>query len=378
MSRKGRSKNRSDRRGRKRSGSEAKVDERRIKDGWLAEVLAPIREAMMSLILEAGMVSLQALLSDEMQAMQRTGEGVRAETPLDPKGAGMALLSRLTTGTVPPPNTAHRSSRKASKSETKKRQVKIASESDVAAIMERRIPDNQLVVVMIATTPFRGHRLVTSLGLDAEGRKHVLGLWPGTLDQERACVRVLDDLMERGIDTGTDRLFVIEDTRALSRTVRARFGDGHPVQACRSEHERKVVAHLPDRYQPSVRQSLRSAWTQPTLPEAKASLHAVLVRLQDINPSAARALEDGLDKTLTVHQIGLPTRLRSAFGSTRMVRGCFTSRRTFTVSAKPPSTPAQAWRQAGTILLQVEKGFRRISGHDEIDRLLLALDRSQS
>jgi hypothetical protein len=39
--------------------------------------------------------------------------------------------------------------------------------------------------------------------------------------------------------------------------------------------------------------------------EAKAALEKIFRQLEQINPSAARSLEEGLEETLTVHRLGV-------------------------------------------------------------------------
>ena len=43
----------------------------------------------------------------------------------------------------------------------------------------------------------------------------------------------------------------------------------------------------------------------------------------DLNPSAARSLEEGLEETLTVHRLRIPELLRETLASTNVIESAF-------------------------------------------------------
>jgi len=49
----------------------------------------------------------------------------------------------------------------------------------------------------------------------------------------------------------------------------------------------------------------------------------------DINPSAARSLEEGLEETLTVHRLRVPQQLRKTLSSTNVIEQRSRSSRQF-------------------------------------------------
>lgn len=56
------------------------------------------------------------------------------------------------------------------------------------------------------------------------GDKHVLGLWPGATENAEVCGQLLDDLMERGLSSKANYLFVLDGSKALKKAVKGRFG----------------------------------------------------------------------------------------------------------------------------------------------------------
>jgi len=96
----------------------------------------------------------------------------------------------------------------------------------------------------------------------------------------------------------------------------------------------------------------------------------------DINPSAARSLEEGMEETLTVHRLGVGPLLRRTLASTNPIESCMSTVRKVTrrVTRWQGGDHIARWTAAG--LLEAEKGFRRIKGYRELRALVQKLNPS--
>jgi Transposase, Mutator family len=65
--------------------------------------------------------------------------------------------------------------------------------------------------------------LVAAIGVDAKGDKHPLGLTEGATENAATVQLLIDNLIERGLDPGVPRLFIIDGTKALSKAIRRTF-----------------------------------------------------------------------------------------------------------------------------------------------------------
>lgn len=340
--------------------------------------LAPLRQAMKSLIVEAGLLSLRTMLAFEMrdvarlQSPESQGPIALAQAVLNGPLLGLRGETDVTPSETKKPEQT-RGARRGSNG-----RVKMATEEEVSAVTQRPVSNEDVAVMILGGTPYRGCSLITGMYIGVEGEKHLLGLWPGSISEERVCVELLDDLERRGIDKATKRLYVLEGSKALLRVFRGRFGEEVTIQNCQSQKESSVMAHLPEKYQAPIRHRLRSAWNEPGHDQAKMALDEVACDLEDLNPSAAQSLKDNLDETLTVHKLCLPTILRRNFKSTRMVHNPF--RFAVVDPGKDSSRPSleRAWRLAGTVLLEAEKRFRRIDGCEKMSDLLAVLGRGEA
>jgi putative transposase len=253
------------------------------------------------------------------------------------------------------------------------RHWKAASQEQLQQLLERSLQDIDVAAVLIDGIDFSEKLLVVALGIDTAGRKHVLGMWPGATENTTVCKELLADLVRRGLATDRPYLFVLDGAKALTKAVKATFGERTPIQRCQIHKERNVLEHLPLEYQGTVRQRLRAAWGMKGLAEARKALQAVVEYLRGLNPAAAASLEEGFEETLTVHRLGVPERLRRTLRSTNPIESCFSTTRKKCRNVKQWKSVEMVQRWAGTMLLESERRFRRIQGHQELPVLLSAL-----
>ena len=253
------------------------------------------------------------------------------------------------------------------------RQWKTASSAQLKEMLERKLDDLDLAVLMLDGISFHDYLLVVALGIDVDGHKHVLGLWPGATENAEIVGELLDDLTERGLPTDSNLLLVLDGSKALAKAVKKRFGKRVIMQRCRIHKERNILSHLPKKYHQIVRLKLRSAWHMTDYREAKEQLQKVHDYLATINIGAAHSLEEGFEETLTINRLKLPESLRRLFGSTNIIESCFSITRDLCRNVKRWRNSAMACRWAGTMLRESERRFHRIMGYRDMPLLTKAL-----
>lgn len=257
------------------------------------------------------------------------------------------------------------------------RQWQAATAGELQKLCQRPVP-GELVALLLDGQYFRRECLVVALGVDSEGRKHVLGLWHGASENSTLVKALLADLRERGLHTEGRMLVVIDGAKALYKGVREVFGERALIQRCRVHKLRNVVEHLPLEKRAQAVWRLRGAWAKATPEEALKELRACVRWLETISPSAARSLEEGLEETLTIARLGLPELLERTFSSTNLIESCFARTAAWTRRVKRWRNGKMVLRWGAAALLFAEKGFRRVRGHEHMSQLLEDLNRNQS
>jgi transposase-like protein len=256
------------------------------------------------------------------------------------------------------------------------RHWKAVSQERLTEFMERPLGGLNLVAVLIDGIEFKEALLVAALGVDATGKKYVLGIWQGTTENAELSKGLLQDLVRRGLRTDERHLFVLDGSKALAKAVRQVFGDKAEIQRCHVHKERNVLDHLPGSRQRTVRMRLRAAWNMKDHEEARSELLRLTRYLKDLNPSAAKSLEEGLDETLTLHRLAVPESLRRSLRTTNAIESCFSSTRKYCRNVKHWRAGNMTLRWAGTMMIEAERRFRRLKGFGSMPRLLVTLGRN--
>lgn len=65
--------------------------------------------------------------------------------------------------------------------------------------MTRPLDELDICVLMIDAINIKDHVIVTSIGIDMDGKKHILGLWEGSTENTTVCQALLSDIVNRGL-----------------------------------------------------------------------------------------------------------------------------------------------------------------------------------
>jgi putative transposase len=248
-----------------------------------------------------------------------------------------------------------------------------ASREKVKQLMERPLGELRLCALLIDGTPFKDRQMLVALGIGCDGRKTVLGLREGATENATVVGALLSDLLARGLDFSTPRLYVLDGSKALHTAVRRHAGESAFLQRCQVHKKRNVVDHLPEEHKADVRRKLQNAYSMADYADAKRALELLHHELMHLNPSAARSLEEGLEETLTVHKLRVPDQLRRTLACTNVIESAFSIVETVCRNVKRWRDGDQIERWVGSGLLVAEQQFRKVIGFRQIPLLLSSM-----
>jgi putative transposase len=228
--------------------------------------------------------------------------------------------------------------------------------------LERDLSPLCLAAILIDGLAFDEHLVLIALGVDAEGKKHVLGLHEGATENEAACGALLDDIIGRGVSPLRSMLFVIDGAKALHKAIVARFGSRALVQRCQVHKARNVKDHLPDELRPSVAATMRQAYAMHDYKAAKRQLESLARQLDDEHPGAAASVREGLVETLTVVRLGLPRSFARTFATTNPIENLNSSARWTCRNVKRWRGGTMVLRWACAAVREAEQRFRAVKG----------------
>ena len=249
-----------------------------------------------------------------------------------------------------------------------------ASRQRLDKLLARRLDEYALCAMLIDGTPFGDQQLITVLGLTVHGQKVVLGLRQGATENATVVKQLLADLQERGVDFQVPRLYILDGGKALLAGVRHAAGKAAIVQRCQIHKVRNVIGHLTEEHHGHVRQKLHCAYAMREYADARRGLDLLRKELMDLNSSAARSLEEGLEETLAIHRLRVPPMLRTSLASTNLIESTFSVVETVCRNVKRWQGGDQYLRWVGSGLLYAESRWNRVHGYREIPVLVKELE----
>jgi putative transposase len=134
----------------------------------------------------------------------------------------------------------------------------------------------------------------------------------------------------RGLRLDGRVLCVIDGGKGLRKALEDVLGTRAVIQRCQLHKQRNLLALVPPRRPPFVRAALRRGYRAANAAAARRPLQALTSWLEtNGHLDAAASLREGLEETLTVLKLELPSPLRRFFATTNRSR---TSSRPFGTS----------------------------------------------
>ena len=251
-----------------------------------------------------------------------------------------------------------------------------ASEEELRRLCERRLEELDLLIIYLDGVIFGDHHVLVAVGVDEEGKKHVLGVAEGASENQVVAKGLLEDVVRRGVSTDRKYLFVIDGSKALRAAIDAVFGAENAVQRCRHHKIENVMGYLPEHLKDQTKAAMRSAFRLPAR-EGMARLEKQAEWLEREYPSAAASLREGLKEMFTVNRLGLSPSLSRCLVSTNVIESPHSGVRLRTRKVCRWRDGKMVLRWAAAALLMTEQNFRRIMGCRDLWMLKAALDQNK-
>ncbi len=260
---------------------------------------------------------------------------------------------------------------------TVSREAAEAGEEALKELLERRLEGIDLLVIYLDGMQFGEHHVISAVGVDRAGHKHVLGMQQGATENAAAVEDLLEQLVARGVDPKAKRLFVIDGAKALRAAINRVFGAQHPVQRCRNHKIRNVCDRLPEEQKDQVRAAMRTSYKLEAK-EGMARLRKLADWLEQESPAAANSLREGLEECFTINRLGIPPSLHRCLATTNLIESPQSGVRMRTRHVCRWRDAAMVQRWAAASFLATEKNFRRIMGWKDLWQLETILGRKVS
>ena len=245
-----------------------------------------------------------------------------------------------------------------------------ATEKKLRQLKERNLSGLRLFALVLDTVHRGGAAFVVALGVDLDGKKHVLGFWEGATENKEVAQTLLSDLESRGLKIPKEVLFITDGGKGLIAALKDRMGKDLVLQRCTIHKDRNLQRHLPKRWRDEAHHRFRNALAMTGYTEARQELDRLEIWLGERNESAAASLREAREELLTLHRLGVPPALRVSLHSTNLIESLFSTVRHCEKNLKRYHNSRMAQRWLAAVALYAEENFRTIKGFQFIPEVV--------
>jgi transposase-like protein len=238
----------------------------------------------------------------------------------------------------------------------------IASQNWVALMLDGiRLSKDQLAVV--------------ALGITAEGLKVVLDFELGSSESAEVSKDLMRRLDKRGFDCKRRLFAALDGSDALRSAVKEFFPDS-VIQRCLVHKERNIRSKLSKKHWGELARLFKRLREVQGKAAAQEVVQEIEEFLKGKNAESLKSLHEAGEDLIALHSLEVPSTLHRNLLSTNAIENSFrNTRNKLGRVTRFRAETDQATRWLAFALLEVEKGFRRISGHKDLPQMMAALER---
>jgi len=232
---------------------------------------------------------------------------------------------------------------------------------------------HDFVVIFIDGKTFQKDQMIISLGITLEGEKIILGFVQSGTENTLVVNHFLQSLIDRGLKCEQGFLAVTDGSKGLIAGLKKAFHKRVVIQRCQWHKRENVISYLPKNEQEFMKTRLQKAYERPILSEALELLKSIQDELDKTNQSAAASLREGINETLTLHRLGLFSKMGISLKTSNCLESINSSVEKICGKVNNWKNSSQKQRWLASALREIEPGLRRIQGCDHLLELRKAL-----
>ena len=217
---------------------------------------------------------------------------------------------------------------------------------------------------------------ICALGIDSDGRKHMLDFQLGSSENLEVCKGLMQRLKDRDFEIPEERrlLAVLDGSKALEGAVLAYFPNA-VIQRCLIHKERNLKGYLPRKYHPELRGYFDRLRKAQGLEAAKEIYKELYRFVKSRNAQATNSLLEAGDTFFGLYRLEVPSTLNTTFLNTNVIENSYRNvRAKIGKVSRWRDETMQAPRWLALALTEAQKGFRQINAHEDIPELIKALN----
>jgi len=244
-------------------------------------------------------------------------------------------------------------------------------------LQSRSLTELDIRTVFIDGKRFHKNGVIIALGISANGRKYVLGIYQASNENHQSCLNLLNDLEKRGLSS-SGLLFVVDGGSGLNKALELKY-DVHDKKERRAVRIRchihkwwnleKILGDNAHKAK-GLFWALRDA---DGMTEAKSISDRLESVLRDTNISALKSYLEAKPDLLAIHEFKLSKNLKRLLSTTNPIESLNSLIEEDMRRVKNWKDSSHFQRWLATYCLNSEKKMRRVKGHNALPALWIEL-----
>lgn len=254
------------------------------------------------------------------------------------------------------------------------KRFKRCSARQLKELQTRSLTKHDIVALFVDGKRYAKDGVMVAMGITMDGEKIILGIEQVHSENGNAIGQWFDRLIKRGLKYESGVLFIVDGSKGILKAIKNKFGEYAIMQRCRWHKRENVVSYLSDADKVVFRRRLQKAYNKTTHKEALSALKTIHRDLEEINISAANSLAEGLDETLTMHELGLSVELARSLSTTNCIENIMSQIGAYTDKVDRWHNSSQIQRWTAASALDIEPRLRKIRGYKFLKVLRFKLE----
>ncbi len=244
-----------------------------------------------------------------------------------------------------------------------------ASAQALKEFQERDLSEKDIIALLIDGKSLAKQRIIIALGITIEGEKIALGFIQSTSENGRSIKQFLQSLITRGLNYKKGILCISDGSKGIKKALDEVFFKKYLHQRCQWHKRENVVSYLKEEDQKEYRSRLQRAYRERTYTQAKQMLMEIREDLRQLNLSAAKSLDEGMEETLTLFKLGLSEKFGTSLGTTNCIENLNSQLGRYINKVKFWKNSDQIFRWVACGLIEAERRMKKIKNYKSLQLL---------
>lgn len=165
----------------------------------------------------------------------------------------------------------------------------------------------------------------------------------------------------------------IDGGKGIYKGIHEVMGEKAVIARCQWHKRENVLKYLAKEKRETFHRKLQAAYEQTSYDLAKKALSKIRHERKLLNESAVRSLDEGLEETLILQNLGMFEKLGRSFKTTNCIENVNKQLELYTARVNYWQNSDQRRRWVATSLLEIEPRLRVVMGHDYLRELREAM-----